>query len=44
LVAVGDADAAFGGLQIVGQTADEVVGVDAVGGETEVADDGGGWG
>ena len=40
LVAVGHADAAFGGLQIVGQSTDQIVGIDAVGGETQVADDG----
>jgi hypothetical protein len=38
-MAVGHADAAFGGLQIVGQAADQVVGVDAVGGEAQVAGD-----
>ena len=43
LVAVGHAGAAFGGLQVVGQSADQVVGVDAVGGETQVADDGARW-
>ena len=43
LVAVGHADAAFGGLQVVGQSADQVVGVDAVGGEAQVADDGARW-
>ena len=43
LVAVGHADAAFGGLQVVGQSADQIVGVDAVGGEAQVADDGARW-
>lgn len=40
LVTVGHAGAAFGGLQVVGQSADQVVGVDTVGGEAQVADDG----
>ncbi|SOJ57032.1 hypothetical protein MSIMFB_04510 [Mycobacterium simulans] len=43
LVAVGHADTAFGGLQVVGQSTDQVVGVDAVSGETQVADDGARW-
>ena len=39
LVAVGHADAAFGGLQMVRQSTDQIVGIDAVGGETQVVDD-----
>ena len=43
-MAFGDAEAAFGGLQVVAQSGEQIVGVDAVGGEAQVADHVGGWG